>query len=190
MAVAADLLDSNPVPPRSHFYEVINCLRALPTRRCEFLQGSQDEIARTETPLSAAIALARPSHCFGTPSPCDFASVPHLSVPASAFRDPLAHEPTVTLTCDPWGRCELAENEGRVLPWHAPGAHQRTMTSPFIAVQDSQVRHQSSADRVQMNVANELEEVWLFLDDDRLEAVLEKMAGAAVAAIESHGIPG
>ena len=41
-----------------------------------------------------------------------------------------------------------------------------------------------------MDVANELEEVRLFFDDDRLEAVLEKMAGAAVAAIESHGIPG
>jgi hypothetical protein len=41
-----------------------------------------------------------------------------------------------------------------------------------------------------VDVAEQLQEVRLFLHQDGLEAVLEEVAGAAVAAVEVDGIPG
>lgn len=54
----------------------------------------------------------------------------------------------------------------------------------------AQPRHKARPQGIQVNVANEFEEVRLLLDQDRLVPVLHEVTNTAVAPIEPHGVSG
>jgi len=64
------------------------------------------------------------------------------------------------------------------------------MTAPFISIQFMHPLYQASSLGIQMNVTNQLQEIWFFLADDRFIAVLKQVAGSPMANIEIDCIAG
>ena len=68
---------------------------------------------------------------------------------------------------------EMCQHGLQCLPRAAGMSHKSTMTSPRVSVERGQIGHHSCAERVQVEVANEFQKVWVLLDDNRLVPVLK-----------------
>lgn len=77
-----------------------------------------------------------------------------------------------------------------ILPGSLLLAHDRAMSTVWVAVQGRKVRDDSRPQRIQVKVANQLLEVSLLLANDGFVAVLEKMAVASVPVVEADYIAG
>jgi hypothetical protein len=64
------------------------------------------------------------------------------------------------------------------------------VAGPGVAIEDAEVCHPLRPERVQVEVAHEFQEGGVCLHDDRRVPVLEKVARAAVAAVEAPGVAG
>ena len=64
------------------------------------------------------------------------------------------------------------------------------MAAPGIAVEFVDRLDQAGTQRIEVDISHQLEQVFLFLADQRLVAVLEKMTGAGVAEVESDRVAG
>jgi hypothetical protein len=84
----------------------------------------------------------------------------------------------------------VLENEVGILSRKLPLTEQGGVSGPRVAIERVDGHGQTRTNRVQVNVANELEEVRLLLDEDALEAVLEEVSGAAVDTVEGADIGG
>jgi hypothetical protein len=62
------------------------------------------------------------------------------------------------------------------------------MPAPRVAVQGSKVGDDSSAERIEVKVADEFEKVWVLLHHDGLVPVLKEVTGPTMAAVEGPGI--
>ena len=62
------------------------------------------------------------------------------------------------------------------------------MPGPCIAVEGGEIGNQSGPQRIEVDIANQFEEVGIFLADDGFVAVLKEMPGTVVTAIEIDGI--
>lgn len=100
------------------------------------------------------------------------------------------HEVPVAGSGGAQGSPEPAENLSGILPSTVPGAHQGRVPCPRIPVQVSELSHETSPERVEMDIPDQLKEVRVLLYDDRFEPVLEKVACPAVPAIEGPSVPG
>ena len=78
----------------------------------------------------------------------------------------------------------------RGLPRPVDAADERGVSGPRKAVQLWQSGHQTRPQRVEMNVAEQLQQIGLGFDQKRLEAVLEDVAGAPVPPVEADGVTG
>jgi hypothetical protein len=58
------------------------------------------------------------------------------------------------------------------------------MAAPWISVERGQILHHSCAEGIEVDVADEFQEVGLLLDEDGLVAVLEEMPDATVSAVK------
>ena len=64
------------------------------------------------------------------------------------------------------------------------------MSAVRIGIQFSEIRYQFGAKGVQVNIANQLQKIGVFLAQDGFIAVLKQMTMAPVAAIIRHDITG
>lgn len=64
------------------------------------------------------------------------------------------------------------------------------MAAPKISVKLNNRWDESCAQRVEVDVAHQFKEIFLFVTDDRLVPVLEEMAGAAMPEVEGHCVTG
>jgi hypothetical protein len=83
---------------------------------------------------------------------------------------------------------EVGKDEVRVLPGRSSVAEQCRVATPGIVAEGVEVEDQMSAHGVQMDIANQLQEIGFLFDHDRLKAVLEEVSRAAVAAVETDRI--
>lgn len=82
------------------------------------------------------------------------------------------------------------ENFIRLLALQLPFPHDDRMAGPGVGVQLLDAFRQAGPQRVEVDVADQFEEIRLFLADNGLVAILEKVAGPLVAKVEDHGIAG
>jgi hypothetical protein len=101
---------------------------------------------------------------------------------------PLAHESAVGLACFAEGAAEAFEHEGGVLRGKLPFSQQDGVSRPGVALQRVDRDRETGSDRIQMDVANELEEIRLLFNEDALEAVLKEIARPTVDAVEDADI--
>ena len=88
-------------------------------------------------------------------------------------------------------RCaEVGKHGQRVLRGICHRAHEHGVARPGEAIQGGEIRHQAGAERIQVDVADHLQEVRLLFDERGLETVLEEVAGAPVLPIEGDGVAG
>ena len=78
-----------------------------------------------------------------------------------------------------WG--EAGKHHVRVLPRDRPAAHQRAGPAPPVPGETPQVLDDLRPEGIEVEIADELQEIGFFLDYDGLIAVLEEMAVALVA---------
>src|SRR3989339_866049 len=64
------------------------------------------------------------------------------------------------------------------------------MSGPGIDVERGKIRHLPDPQRIEMDVADQFEEIGVLLADDRFVTVLEEVARALVAEVEIDGIAG
>jgi hypothetical protein len=62
------------------------------------------------------------------------------------------------------------------------------MTRPRIPIKCGKILHDTSADRIQVQISHKLQQVRVLLDKDGLVAVLADVASALVPTVESYGI--
>jgi hypothetical protein len=83
---------------------------------------------------------------------------------------------------------ELGEDEVGILGRERPVAEQDGMAGPGVVVQGVDADGEAGTDRVEVDVADEFEQVRFLLDQCVLEAVLEEVSGAVVAGVERTGV--
>ena len=69
-------------------------------------------------------------------------------------------------------------------------AEDGAMSAPGVFVEFVEVLNQFGPERVEVNIANQFEEVWVLFADDGLVSVLEEMACPFVAFIKGDGVSG
>jgi len=69
-------------------------------------------------------------------------------------------------------------------------AEDGAVAGPGVFVEFIQVLHQFGPQGVEMDVADQFEEIRIFFADDGFVAVLEEMACAFVSFVEGHGVSG
>ena len=87
------------------------------------------------------------------------------------------------------GGPKLGEHRARVLPGPRHPADERAVAGPGVPVAGAEVRHELRPERIQVEVADQFQEVGLFLHHDRLVPVLEEVAASLVAPVEGTGVP-
>jgi hypothetical protein len=84
---------------------------------------------------------------------------------------------------------ELGEDGSGVLPGARDGPTERAVAGPGVAVESAERGNDLRPDRVQVEVADEFQQVGLFLHHDGFIAVLESMPDPLVAAVEGPSVP-
>ena len=85
---------------------------------------------------------------------------------------------------------ELFEYGPGVEPWRHFGAtEQGGVPGPWILVQRIE-GHEAGADRVEMNVAEEFQQIRTAVDQGGLEPILKKVAAPLMPAVEADGVAG
>ncbi len=154
------------------------------------LPEALDEGTAPQDALVAEVGLAAPAEGGHGGPPAQAAHQPAaLEVGAPALREPGPHEGAV----GPAGRAsrpgELGEDLPRGLPGSGDGPQEGAVAGPGVPGERPEVRDHPRPDRVQVEVADELQEVRFGLHHDRLVPVLEEVPDPPVAAIEGppHG---
>lgn len=75
-----------------------------------------------------------------------------------------------------------------ILPPPRVVSEQCCVAGPFVPLEGIQIGHEVSAQWVEMDVAEQLEEVRLLFGEDRLESALKEIADPVVAIVECGGI--
>jgi hypothetical protein len=123
-------------------------------------------------------------------------AVPTASQPATEQIGPaplaeaIANEPPVVGAGSLDRSRKVCQDEVGVVPRCGGLAHQCGVARPGVSVQGFEIVHQMRSDGVQVDVANQLQEVGFLFDHDGLEAVLEEVAGAVVTSVEADRIAG
>jgi hypothetical protein len=102
--------------------------------------------------------------------------------------EPVGDERPVRGACVACLGRELLEDEGGVLPGARAVAQHGGMPTPRVAVQGVEVGDETGAQRIEVDVAHQLEQVRVFFDERRIEAILEEVPDAVVAAVEGRGV--
>lgn len=85
-------------------------------------------------------------------------------------------------------RSELGENEVDILGWKLSLAEEDGVASPGIGGERVDGDVETRTNGVEVDVANEFEQIGVFLDEDVLEAILEQVPRPAVDAVEGGGV--
>lgn len=85
---------------------------------------------------------------------------------------------------------EQGQYEQGVLPWSLQPPHDDAVTGPGEPFQRGHICNDAGTDAIEMDVADQLQEVGVFLTEKRLVAVLEEMPGAPVSSVELLGVAG
>lgn len=85
---------------------------------------------------------------------------------------------------------EVAQDLLHPLPGAGHPSQDGAMPTPGVPVECRQRWDESGAERIEVDVADQLQEVRILLDQDGLVAVLEEVALPLVAAVEGPGVPG
>ena len=156
----------------------------------EFASKVLDEHARPEDPrVSRVRRLASAQILDSRPAP----KAPHqpsaLEVGPAALALTFGNKPSIGGAGTAERRCELTKHLLRVLPEVLAGPDQRRVPAPRELVKRAQVGDERSAERVQVDVADEFEKIGFLLDDDGLVAILKEMSGAACRRLKAPAYP-
>jgi len=98
--------------------------------------------------------------------------------------NPALQEDSVGLSGTGRGGAKLAQNGLGVLPRTGDGPQDSTVTRPGEAIQGAEVGNHLRPEGVEMEVADEFQEIRLLFHHDGLVPVLEEVADAFVAPVE------
>ena len=85
---------------------------------------------------------------------------------------------------------ELLEHITGVLPGMKEIAHESSMTRVGIAGEISEVLDNPRSQRIEVDIADKLGEIGVFLTENRLVAILEELPVTVVLFVEAHGVAG
>jgi hypothetical protein len=145
----------------------------------------------SEDPLVRKIGLPSSAELMDSfPSSSAPDEPPTLKFGPATERDACRHEVVIP----PFGTeergAEMCQHRLRCLPGAAGMSQKDTMTGPRVSIEGGQIGHHSRSERIQVEIADELQKVWVLFDDNRLEPVLEQVTSTPVAAIECAGVAG
>ncbi len=165
------------------------CPAAVHWRRRKRVPEGLDELGTSQDALVGSIPFAPAAEVGDRGPPAEAADEPPaLEVGPVPLADPCRDEGPVGRAGARAGRPELGENGVRGLPWTRDGAQERTVPGPGEAVKYAELGDDLGADRVQMKVADQFQQVGLLLDDNRLVPILKEMAHAVMPPIEGAGV--
>lgn len=167
------------VPPAFDLEPVLHMLPGL-------TEHAHDKIGPPEYALVPLRPLLRIDHL--RPSP----ETPHEASPGEVIPPALTegglHVGAVGLPCPGGVLREHPEDIVRVLPGSLPCTHKGTVARPGEGVEVLHGGDDAGTDRVEVDVADKLQEIGLFVADDGLVAVLEELAAALVPPVEGDDI--
>ena len=160
----------------------------LPLR---FSQQRLDEGTTPEDPLVRPVRLAPAAEVLDRLPAADAAhQAPALQVRPPALRDARGHEGAIGRAGPAGLPREPRQDVGRCLPGAGHAAAKGGVACPGVALQLPQLANEAPAERVEMDVAHQLQQVGVLLDDDGSVPVLEEAAHPLVPAIEGSGVAG
>ncbi len=149
-----------------------------------------DELAGAQDPLIARVGLPAPPETLDhRPAPETAKEAAPLEVRAAAPGDALGDEGPVGVP-GPAAGAEVAEDRLGRLPGTGDLPQEGAVAGPGIPIQFAEVRDDLRAQRIEVEIPDELQEVRFLLHHDGLVPVLEEVAHPLVAAIEGPGVPG
>jgi hypothetical protein len=149
------------------------------------------ELTTPEHALVCETVLAPPpQHLKGFPTTRAPAQAPALQVGSASAGYAGSQILSVTAPRDGHPAAEETEDLPGVLPATPDLSHQHAMAAPRKTIESRRRLDEPRAERIQMDVAYQLQEVRLLLDEDRFVPILEEVACAAVATVERTGISG
>ena len=144
-----------------------------------------DERAAPENALVSLVGLPAPpealDHRPAAQAPDEAAS---LEVGAAALGEPRGHEGAVGLAGPPEAGAELVEDLAGRLPRAGDDPEESTVAAPGVPLQGAEILDHAGAQGVQVEVADEFQEVGLLLHDNGFEPVLEQVAHPVVSPVE------
>lgn len=156
-----------------------------------FFQDLVDEFASSQDSLIKFFFLPPPSH--GE----DLRPAALASDEASAGQffdvslpDSLPHEPAVSVDGLPAGVPELRQYAVRIHPSRSCLADDDPVPAPGVAAEFLDGLNDPCADGIEMDVADQGQEVVVFVAENGFVAVLEQVAGSFVPAVVVLGVPG
>jgi len=91
---------------------------------------------------------------------------------------------SIGLPCGSDAVAEQGENEVGILSGKLVFPKKNRVTGPPVVVQRLDGYRKFGANGVEVEVSNQLEQIWLILDQGVLEAILKEVSGAFVTTIE------
>ena len=98
------------------------------------------------------------------------------------------HELPIPAAAKPAVWPELPLDLSHSLPRAARATYEWPVPAPRVALEGGQVPHDSQANRIEVDIADVLKEVWLFFHQDGLVTILKEVAGTPMTAIESASL--
>jgi len=147
------------------------------------------ELAAPQDALVRNVGLPSPAErLHGLPAADAAEQSPALKVGPPSLGHACRHEGPVQLAGAPPGRTKLRQHHRRCLPWNIAHSTESRVAAVGVFGKCTEIGDYPGAERIQVNIADELQKVRLLLDDDRLVPVLEKVPCAFVAAVEGSGV--
>ena len=150
-----------------------------------------DEGAAAEDPLIPEVGLPTPAELHHRVPAAEAAKeAAALEIGPPALGDAIGDEHPVRDPGPVSRSRELAQDGRGVLPGAGHPIEQRAVARPGIPIEMTEVGHHLRAERVQVEVADEFQEVGFFLDYDGLVPILKEMPHTMMPAVEGARVPG
>jgi len=147
-----------------------------------------DELAGAQDPLIAQVGLPAPPETLDhRPAPEAAQEAAPLEVGPAAPGDAVGDEGPVGMP-GPAAGAEVAEDRLGRLPGAGDRPQEGAVPGPGIPIQFAEVRDDLRAQRIEVEIPDEFQEVRVLLHYDGLVPVLEEVAHPLVAAVEGPGI--
>ena len=122
------------------------------------------------------------------------AEAPNKSAPGKLWIVPqvhaFLHKPPICIPGFSFRASELRQHRRRIHPWILCFVDNRWMAGPRVSIQLSHGSDDFCSNRIQMDVADEGEEIVVFVAEYGFIPIFEEMTLSAVPAVEVLGIPG
>ncbi|MBP1778079.1 MAG: hypothetical protein H6Q86_4090 [candidate division NC10 bacterium] len=148
-----------------------------------------DKVAAPENTCIPGYGVLFPPQCRKlTPAARTPYEAPTLEFWPPALARPSCHEFLVAHPRPRPGWAELGEDCFDLLPRPGDGPQEGTVPSPWIPIQRPEIRNDFGPEWVEVDVADQFQEIGLLLHDNRPVSVLKEMAHTPMPAVEGTSV--